>query len=172
MCITCSKAENIGEESPNHIYPKNYEGSSKAMETDAVLHLYKSIVYNRNKQLTLKAIVADNESTMRALLRHTITVNKRGRLSIEIPEPEWLVDPSYRTKVIAKSIFNLANTSKKISSCTIIDAIRFKKYVGYMLKTNRNRSISEISNASKVAIGHLFDCHGYCNISWCRPLKI
>ena len=108
---------------------------------------------------------------MRALLRYTSTINKRRRLLIEIPEPEWLADPSHWTKVITKSIFNLANASKKISSCTKIDAIRFKKYVGYMLKTNRNRSISEISNASKAVIEHVFDCHGLCNIVWCRTLK-
>ena len=61
MCITCSKAESIGEEPPDHICPKNYEGSSKAMEIDAALHLYKSTFYNSNKQLTLKAIVTDDE---------------------------------------------------------------------------------------------------------------
>ena len=108
---------------------------------------------------------------MRALLWHTITVNKRGILPTEILEPEWIADPSHWAKVIAKSIFNLDNASKKISSCTKIDAIRFKKYVGYMLKTNRNCSISEISKASKAVIEHLFDCHDFCNIAWCRPLK-
>ena len=41
ICITCSKAKNIGEELPDHIYPKNYEGSSKVMEADTTLHLYK-----------------------------------------------------------------------------------------------------------------------------------
>ena len=49
MWITCSKAKNIGEELPDHIYPKNYEESSKAMEADATLHLYKIMVYNSNK---------------------------------------------------------------------------------------------------------------------------
>ena len=49
MCITCSKAENIGEEPPDYIYPKNYEGSSKPMKIDAALHLYKSMFYNLNK---------------------------------------------------------------------------------------------------------------------------
>ena len=171
MCIICSKAENIGEEPPDHICPKNYEGSPKAMEADAALHLYKLLYYNSDKQLTLEAIVADDDSTMRALLRWFSIINKRGRLPTEIPEPEWLADPSHRTKVIAKPIFNLANASKKISSCTKIDAIRFKKYVGYMLKRNRNRSISEISKASKAVIEHLFNCHDFCNIDWCRPLK-
>ena len=117
------------------------------MEADAALHLVKSMFYNSNTQLTLKAIVADDDSTMRALLRHI-----SNRLLTEIPEPEWFADPSHRTKVIAKSLFNLTNASKKTSSCTKIDAIPFKKYVSYMLKTNRNRSISKIINASKAVI--------------------
>ena len=53
MCTTCSKIENIGEEPPDHICPKNYEKSSKAMEVDAALHLYKIMFYNSNTQLTL-----------------------------------------------------------------------------------------------------------------------
>ena len=130
MCIICSNAENIDEEPPDHICPRNYEGSSKAMEADAALHLYENMFYNSNKQLTLKAIVADDGSTMRALLCHTSIVNKRGRLPTEIHGPEWLADPSRQTKVIAKSIFNLTNASKLIRLCTKIDAIRFKKYVG------------------------------------------
>ena len=94
MCTICSKAENIGEEPPDHICPKNYEGSPKAMEADAALHLYKLLYYNSDKQLTLEAIVADDDSTMRALLRWFSIINKRGRLPTEIPEPEWLADPS------------------------------------------------------------------------------
>ena len=122
------------------------------MEADANIHLYKNMFYNSNKKLTLKTIVADDDSTTRALLLHMITINKRGRLPIEIPESKWLTESSHRTKIIVKSIFNLANASKNIRSCTKIDAIRFKKYVGYILKTNRNRITSEISNASKTVI--------------------
>ena len=41
MCRVCSLAEENGEEPSNHICPKNYEDSSKVMETDSALHLYK-----------------------------------------------------------------------------------------------------------------------------------
>ena len=87
MRITCSKAENISEEPTDHICHKNHEGPSKAMEADAALHLYKSVFYNCNKKLTLKAIVTDDNSSTRVRLRRTSTVNKRGRLPIEMPEP-------------------------------------------------------------------------------------
>ena len=165
MFITCSKAEKIGEEPPDHIYPKHYEGYSKTTETDAALHFYKTMCYNSNVQLTLAVIVADDDSIMRALLRHMSFENKKGRFPTKIPEPEWLADPSHRTKVVAKPIFILINASQNIRSCTKVDAIRFQINFGYMIKENRSKSISEICKASKVVIEHLFDCHDYYNVA-------
>ena len=40
-----------------------------------------------------------------------------------------------------------------------------------MFKTNRTRSMSKISNASKAVIEYLFNCQEYCNTVWCKPLK-
>ena len=48
---------------------------------------------------------------MRALLKHGIN-HPKGKLKPEIPEPEWLADPSHRTKVVAKPIFALTNAQK------------------------------------------------------------
>ena len=59
--------------------------------------------------------------------------NPKGRLTEEMIEPEWLADTSYRTKGVAKLIYQLAVNSNKISSCTKLDAILFKKYFGYMI---------------------------------------
>ena len=88
-----------------------------------------------------------------------------------MPVPDWLADPSHRTKVVAKPIYFLASLSKNISSCTKVDAIRFKKYFGYMIKTNRGSSISQIMTASKTVVKHLFDNHEFCDVTWCKPLK-
>ena len=43
----------------------------------------------------------------------------------EMIELKWLADLSYRTKVMAKPI-----SSYKLSSCTKLDAIRFKNALG------------------------------------------
>ena len=100
MCRTCKLKEENGEEPPDHVYPKNYDGSSKTMEVDAALHLYKIIYITANKTLYVKAIVGDDDSSMRALLKHR-RHNWKGRLPTDTPEPEWLADPSRRTKVVA-----------------------------------------------------------------------
>ena len=57
------------------------------MESDAALHLYKRIFLDNNKKVVLKAIVADDDSSMRALLRHPHN-NLKGKLPLEMPEPE------------------------------------------------------------------------------------
>ena len=43
MCRVYSSAEENGEEPSDHVCPKNYDGSSKAMEADVSLHLYKEL---------------------------------------------------------------------------------------------------------------------------------
>ena len=96
---------------------------------------------------------------------------QKERLLEDIPVPDWLADPSHRTKVVAKPIYLLASLSKNVSLCTKVDAIRFKKYFGYMIKTNRNKGISQIMTASKVVVDHFFDNNEFCDKKWYKPLK-
>ena len=140
------------------------------MEADAALQLYISLYQDSNKNIVLKDVVVDDDSSMRALLTHK-AINPKGRLPEEMPQPEWLADPSHRTKVVAKPIFLLSTLSMSSSTCTKVDAIRFKKYFGYMIKENRSKHISEIVFASKAVVEHLVNCHEYYNIDWCRPKK-
>ena len=170
-CRLCSDYEIQGQDSPSHDYPRNYTGVSKAMESDAVLSLYESMFYDSNKKITWKSIVLDDDSIVRALLEHPGN-HPRGTLNVEITEPSWLADPSRRTKIVAKYIYALAALPKSQSTCTIIDAVRVKKHFGYMIKTNRGNTISEIKIASLAIIEHLFDNHVYCNSRWCRPKRI
>ena len=53
--------------------------------------------------------------------------NPKGRLPEGINELDWLADPSNRTKVVAKPIYQLAGLSNKINICTKLDAMRIKK---------------------------------------------
>ena len=141
------------------------------MEADAALTIYEELYYESQKKIALQCIVSDDDSSMRALLKHS-TNHSKGKLKAEIPEPEWLADPSHRTKVVAKPFFALANAPKSHSVCTKVDAIRVKKCYGYMIKNNCNKTIDEIKVASKAVIEHLFNNHEYCDSRWCRPKKL
>ena len=54
MCRVCNSAEENSEDPPDHICAKNYDGSSKAIEADATLHLYKKLYQSSNQTIILK----------------------------------------------------------------------------------------------------------------------
>lgn len=87
MCRICSTTEENGEDPPDHVYPKNYDGSSKETEADETLHLYTTIFDSSNKSLYLKAIKVDDDSSMRVLLKYR-KINPKGMLPTDIPELE------------------------------------------------------------------------------------
>ena len=43
MCRVCNSVEENGEEPSDHVCPKSYDGSSKAMEADVALHICKKL---------------------------------------------------------------------------------------------------------------------------------
>ena len=56
------------------------------MEVDGALALYESLFFLSNLKIALQNIVSNDDSTMRALLKH-VTTRPRGCLNPEIPEP-------------------------------------------------------------------------------------
>ena len=80
-------AESDNQEPPNHCCPKNHDGSSKAIEADAALQIYISLYQDSNKNIVFEAVVADDDSSVRALLAHKAN-NPKGRLPEEMPQPE------------------------------------------------------------------------------------
>ena len=76
----------------------------------------------------MKAIVVDDDSSMRLLLKHSVN-NPKGKLPLEIPEPEWLANPSHRAKVVVKHFCALAQLPKSASTFTNVDAIQLKAYI-------------------------------------------
>ena len=80
-------AESDNQEPPNHCCPKKHDGSSKAIEADAALQIYISLYQDSNKNIVFEAVVADDDSSVRALLAHKAN-NPKGRLPEEMPQPE------------------------------------------------------------------------------------
>ena len=169
QCSLCSSAATKEEKPPEHECPKNYIGSSKAMEADGALSLVKNLDKETNSKVYVESFVADDDSSIRAILRHP-SKRGRGRLPKHIREPKWLADPSHRTKVVANAIFALVKKTGSI--CTNADALRVKKYFGYMLKQARFGTIQEIIEKCKCVIEHLFNNHQFCDERWCVPSQI
>ena len=120
---------------------------------------------------TIAVIVSDDDSTMRAVLKHPskgargqVLKSSKGKLHEVIPEPSLLADSSHRVKVVAKHIFSIVNKSRDLRcGCTKSDALQIKKYWGYMKKNNREKTIEGLSEASKIPLGHMFNSHDNCS---------
>ena len=67
-CRKCDAAEKRGEETEEHDWPKNFEGSSKSMEVFDILNMVEDALYNLF--FIIYSIVSDNDSTIRAVLKH------------------------------------------------------------------------------------------------------
>ena len=168
-CTTCDIAIAMGEEPMDHDdCVRNYKtGSSKAMEASAALEL---IVILHAQGISVEFIVSDNNSTMRAHLRHI--GNDKGKLPIHVPEPTFLCDPSHRVKVMVKDIFGLALSSKTKSECEKIDALRLKKYYGCMIGKSKLLPHEKFQEAANAPVEHLFGCHEWCDPSWCYSAEL
>ena len=84
------------------------------MEASAILKMLEDAFYNRF--FTIDIIVRDDESTMRAVIKHPsigirgqVLKTYKGTLDEEIPDPSFLADTSHRVKVVAKHIFSIVN---------------------------------------------------------------
>ena len=117
------------------------------MEAAAILKMVEDAYYNRF--FIIDVVVSGEDSTMRAVLKHQIIgvrgqvlKTSKGKLDVQIPEPSFLADPSHRIKVVAKHILYVVNDSKaQRCGCTRADALRIKKYWGYMIKKNREKQL-------------------------------
>ena len=67
-CRKCDAAEKRREEAEEHECPNNFEGSSKVMEASVILNMVEDAFYNCF--FIIDVIVSDDDSTMRALLKH------------------------------------------------------------------------------------------------------
>ena len=117
------------------------------MEASAILKMVEDAFYNRF--FIIDFIVSDNDSTMRALLKHPskgargqVLKSLKGKLHTEIPEPSFLADPSHWVKVVSKHIFSIVSGSRYLRcGCTKADALWLKKDWGYTIKNNREKKI-------------------------------
>ena len=170
MCATCLEGEDLQVNAKPHSCPRNYSGSSKAMEADAALEAYEELYEMSQGTTTIGWIIADDDSSMRSLLRHPTIHHPKGALPERLPEPQWLADPTHRTKCMAKPFFALVALGKTSTQCTRVDAFRIKQWWGYMIKYYRKYPIETVRKAAKAVVEHLFNDHRFCDIKWCKPL--
>ena len=89
------------------------------MEASAILKMVEDAFYNR--LFTIDVIVSNNDSMMRAVLKHPskcargqVLKSSKGKLHTEIPDPLFLADPSHCVKVVEEHILSIVNESRDL----------------------------------------------------------
>ena len=168
VCRICKVAERMGKKAQPHDCIKNYDGSLKGMESAACLEM---AVNAPKHKYVLAVIVSDDDSTMRAHLKHPHVGEKKGKLPLHIYSPDFLADPSHRKKVVAKHFYALASAPVLSSRVTNDHAKRMKKNWGYMLRQNVDSALPVFVEKAKAPLAHLFGDHKHCSDEWCLALQ-
>jgi hypothetical protein len=181
-----------------HRCPKNFEGSSKAMESIAAAELVTKAYHTG--RIYVKTVVGDDDSTTRSVLQtdwktyradfpdiprkdywptyltEKLKIKKfipakklPGRLPWEVPPPtRFLCDPTHRIRVVAKYLFQMCKAFKKFG-VTKTDCERLKENMGYAHKQFREvLTLEEYKRAWDAALWHMGNDHDFCDPSWCK----
>ena len=170
LCRICESAKAAGVQVRNHDCVKNWNESSKKMESAAALCMVVSSPTDRG--VVILWIISDDDSVMRAVCSYPEPENTKtkGKLPKYILQPIFKADPSHRVKVVAKKWYKLKNKPIAQSTMTGDTARRLKRSWGYMLKQNREGNIQQFTSAAKAVVNHLYNDHQYCG-DWCQAVQ-
>ena len=141
----------------------NHTGSSGSMECALALAMLCEIHTSTTKKAHISQIVTDDDTTMRANIRHE---GNKAKLPLEIPEPKFLADPGHRIKVMLKGIFARASKTKDKNKIKTIDALRIKKYTSLYIHQNRTGDFKHFVANAMAPVEHLFNEHSFCSAQW------
>ena len=88
MCATCLDSEESKNEPKSHVCPRQYTGSSKAMESDAALEAYENLFELKKGIVAINFIIAAEDSSMRSYLKHRPSSHTKETLPSRLPPPE------------------------------------------------------------------------------------
>jgi len=145
-----------------HRCVKNYEGTSKAMEAQALVEMLERAPKKHN--VSICTIISDDDSNGRAKAQF---VSNGGQLRSAVEQPTFKADPSHRKRVFARAIYQLASAPKKTSNVTKGLASHLKYCYGACVKRNRHLSAEELSNKVTNVLEHICDNHDQCDVAWC-----
>ena len=132
---------------------------------------FEMVVELHDVDIGIEYIVSDDDSTMRAHLKH-IGTEKNAKLPLHIHQPYFLCNPSHCIKVMVKDIFALALQSKAKSNAEEIDAMRVKKYCRCWIGKSKLLPFDKFKKLSKAPVEHLFNCHEWCDKEWCFAAEL
>jgi hypothetical protein len=185
-CRVCSS---LSAELVEHECHANFEGSSGAMESAALVKLAHGLLDEMN--VLFGTVVADDDSSMRAqmkwsnadwMLNNKTTepprvATKSGKLTVrpdcgqlrkDYPEPKWLNDPSHRGKTLSGELRAFEKQPLAVSQgVNKIDCMKLQKNFRYMIKQQKDVPCEEWLGRGESVLEHHFENHSKCGV-WCQ----
>ncbi|XP_062576921.1 uncharacterized protein LOC134267321 isoform X2 [Saccostrea cucullata] len=148
-CRKCSFHTNMGKTPPEHKCCKNWEGSSKAMESNVAVELVNKI---EKENVEVSVLVMDDDCTTMA------------RINEEIPHPviKWS-DISHTKKHLGNSLYQLQKKHKNFNNNCVK---YFQKCFSYAIVQNKNDTEALKKNLKQI-VPHAFGEHDQCDSKWC-----
>ena len=166
-CAKCHYANKHNLPVKDHKCSINYEGSSGAMESKVALTLTERLFSESNGRIYIAQLVSDDDSSMRSLLLHKSVNPDKGRLPDIIPAIKFLADPTHRIKVMSKPAFGKVTDTKDPKKCKKHDVNRLQKYIACYVAKRKHLPLEEFYRKARAPVEHLFNCHKWCDGSWC-----
>ena len=68
---------------------------------------------------------------------------------------------------MSKPFFKMVTKTKDPTKCKSMDALRFKKRLGFFIFKDRHLPLDDFVRKSRAPVEHLFNCHEWCDSEWC-----
>eukprot|EP00978_Attheya_sp_CCMP212_P026795 scaffold88833_cov40-Attheya_sp.AAC.1 len=193
-CRACEiRKKNDMEKVEHEDCPANYEGSSKGMESEAIVKMIRQ-GYEDDDGFIIGFVCMDDDATTRSQLRHSWadkieegTMSEadwpceksgkkkpdKGKLDLHMIVPYIYADPTHRKKVVRNALYILKDRTKSTKHderCTEGDIMKHSMYWGYAVKQNATKTLDELMIAIKAVLEHHFNNHEFCG-GWCPVLR-
>ncbi|XP_033745722.1 uncharacterized protein LOC117331232 [Pecten maximus] len=148
-CRICDIHKDKKETVPSHVCPRNWEGSSKAMEPDMAVSMAHRL---SDQGFQLDVFHADNDSTTTA------------KMLLDFPKLEKKDDQNHVKKGISKSLYELSKKHKELKHAEVIPYI-MRCFMYAMTGSNTE---AELELSLKRIVPHIFGEHTGCStVKWC-----
>jgi len=193
-CRACEIRKKNGKDKVEHEdCPANYEGSSKGMESEAIVEMIRQ-GYKDDDGFIVGFVCMDDDATTKSQLRLRWTDKiangtmsdadwprdpsgkkkaDKGKLDLHMHIPYIYADPTHRKKVLRNALYLLKEKTKSTEHderCTDGDIMKLALYWGYAVKQNKNGTFDEFMLAIEAVLEHHFNNHAVCG-KWCPVNK-
>ena len=148
--------------------PKNWNGSSKGMESHAAIIGVKSIYEDSNGKVRVRNICGDDDSSFRKVLKNK---NEGGELEQKYGHITVCSDLAHRLKNMTKRIYELEKMA--MAKSTVDNRLAKSIDIGIRASARRNcvKDLNTLQSAMKGAILHTFNIHNLCDESYCNIMQ-